>query len=146
MEQELEILTAQGQLLFSIEVALALRSNNVKHFLDLEKRIVISFSESDELVDDYWDEIEAHPEQYLQIEPIGMKDLLQAKQDFVKMVNDATLQAALIQSLESDRLEVAFRQALHPYPEVLKNWYFFEDVFYLQKAKDWLLENGVMEP
>ena len=122
------------------ELAFALNTNGLDHYLDLLTGKILLIPE-----EDADPELEAllreEPERFLLVEPLGHGEELRLMQEFLIEVAHPHAYAALEQALAGRKPARSFRHVLMEYPVLLQAWHAFEASRLRELAQDWLEEN-----
>jgi len=89
------------------------------------------------------EKIEDQPERFLCIEPLESHVSFGAMEDFIAELDGDESKSALVDSLNLAQPFKAFKNALCNYPDVRQQWLEFHNQWMLEKAKEWLHEEGL---
>ena len=132
-----------------LDVALALAVDNMNHFLSLENMEVVHIDEHTDAAQEAWETIERQPESYLQITANINEKAFDIMQSFVQTQlaeeGEQDLKATLIKALKESRPFAKFRYILDDKPIYLAKWYLYRDDCYKKQARQWLINNGLLE-
>ncbi|KAF1051070.1 MAG: hypothetical protein GAK43_02570 [Stenotrophomonas maltophilia] len=124
------------------ELAFALDTNGIDHYLDLGsgKVLLIPTEDPDPELAAL---LEEDPERLLYIEPLGAGESLTLMRDFLHDVEDPHAFTALDNALIGRKPFKAFRHVLMGYPELLQRWYDYQAERLRDCALDWLALNHI---
>jgi hypothetical protein len=122
------------------ELACALNTEGLDHYLDLLSGKVLLIPEGDAAPD-----LEAllhdDPERFLLVEPLDQQNGLKLMREFLAEVINPHAHDELEQALEGRRPARTFIHALMQYPALLQAWQSFEAERLRELAQAWLEEN-----
>ncbi len=127
------------------EVARALQENNFRHFLHLPEMQVITFHEEFDFAEAELEKIEAAPDSYLEIIADDSKEAYEVSTAFTGSLTDEKTQLSLRKALGGKRPFSSFKSAISLMPETQQAWYNYQNIHYRNKARQWLLNNGLLE-
>lgn len=124
------------------ELAFALDTPGIDHYLDLYsgKVLLISAEAPDPELDAL---LENEPERLLLIDPLSTTQSLGLMQDFLREVEEPHAYATLANALQSRKPFKAFKHSLTEYPELLQDWYRYQNERLREWALDWLEDNDI---
>ncbi len=124
------------------ELAFALDTPGIDHYLDLYsgKVLLISAEAPDPELDAL---LENEPERLLLIDPLSTTQSLGLMQDFLREVEEPHAYATLANALQSRKPFKAFKHSLMEYPELLQDWYRYQNERLREWALDWLEDNDI---
>ncbi|WP_038828855.1 UPF0158 family protein, partial [Pseudomonas aeruginosa] len=82
--------------------------------------------------------LENEPERLLLIDPLSTTQSLGLMQDFLREVEEPHAYATLANALQSRKPFKAFKHSLMEYPELLQDWYRYQNERLREWALDWL--------
>lgn len=144
MEEQTSTIMSDKVLLIE-EVAIALQENNFRHFLNLAEMEIITFHEEFDFAEAELEKIEAAPDSYLEIIADDSKEAYEVSAAFTGSLTDEKAQQSLRKALSGRRPFASFKDALSFMPETLQAWYDYQNRHYRNKARQWLLNNGLIE-
>jgi len=117
------------------QITKAMSNSELSHFWHIESQTLLSFSDTDEAADEYNDQIEASPEDYLQI----LSD---------RSINEQVLAEKFIaengKNNASDWSEKSVNEIFEEAPNLAADWTAYREQFYGKLADTWLTENGLL--
>jgi len=117
------------------QIVKAMSEHQLSHFWHIETQTLLSFAENDEAIDDYNDQIEASPEDYLQV----ISDSNMSEQVLAEKFISENLENSA-SNLAGKTTEELFAEL----PELQTNWTAYRESFYENLAQNWLVENGLL--
>ncbi|MGB1205975.1 MAG: hypothetical protein ACPG5B_10025 [Chitinophagales bacterium] len=115
------------------QIVKAMSNSEILHFWHIESQKLVSFSDTHEAADEYNDQIEASPEEYLQI----LSDKTMSEQALAEQFIAENLQSD-ISGLGDKTAEEIFAEV----PNWAAAWTTYRKQFYGNLAENWLSENG----
>ena len=117
------------------QIIQAISNSERSHFWHIESQTLISFSDADEAADEYNDQIEAAPEDYLQV----IADSNMSEQTLAEQF--------ILENLESGASSLNEKTAEEIFailPNLATAWAAYREQFYGNLADKWLTENGLV--
>ena len=113
----------------------AMSNSDLSHFWHIESQTLLSFSDADEAADEYNDQIEASPEDYLQISSNNSMSEQALAEKFI---------AENVKGAGSDLSYKTVEQIFAELPSLATAWTAYREQFYGELADAWLRENGLL--
>lgn len=88
-------------------------------------------------------EVEANPEQYLEIPELDSRESFEFMEEFIEKLAPPTVAEVLRNALTQRKPFRKFRDAISDFPEELDAWYKFEEECQLNWAYQWLKTHGI---
>ncbi|SDI27545.1 UPF0158 family protein [Pseudomonas panipatensis] len=123
------------------ELAFALDTSGVEHYLDLGSGQVLLIPEDD--ADPDLLALLDEPERLLPIEPLSSRESIELMRDFLREVDEPHAYSALANALEGRKPFKAFKHVLMGYPELLQAWYAYQAERLRECALDWLADHDI---
>ena len=122
-------------LLYAIED----HSDGHNWYLDKETGEIFFVSEYDfDEEDEYAQKVEEYPDRYMWIDPLDSSESYRVMEDFIFSLSDTAAKRSLEDAIARKRPFFNFKEALHEFPEIQKQWFEYNENAVLQFAKEWL--------
>ncbi len=128
------------------DIAFALQTFGMSHFLKLDDMQVISLHKDSEWYADDWEELEANPGNYITIDALPSYEVYNLIDNFAASVQEKedALGSTLFEALDRKRPTARFKEVVFKH-NLQQEWYEFAKAFYINKAKEWIESSGVSE-
>lgn len=128
------------------DIAFALQTYGMSHFLKLDDMQVISLHKDSEWYADDWEELEVNPGNYITIEPLPSYEIYNVIDNFATSIHEEDEEKGniLLQALDRKRPVARFRDVLYQ-QNLQQKWYEYAKSFFVKKAKEWIEDSGVSD-
>ena len=116
---------------------------DVRSYLDKKDGAIVTVSDANEN-DPALLRVQAHPEQYLFVEPIPSREQYRMMEQFIDTVPAGTLKTTLGDAIVGKGAFRRFKDAIGRFPDERKRWFAFRDILLRQFILDWVKANRIL--
>jgi hypothetical protein len=85
---------------------------------------------------DVMDKVSESREEYISFEPMDSRESFRVIENFIAQIDDIPTHNKFIEAVSRKKPFANFKNMLHYYPELLKQWYVFKNETYIENVKE----------